>query len=134
MTRAGDATVRPGHKNSAADTEVSCGFLFASRSLLTLFIAILAATPWTEGYRLLDNFPRGQDSELNVLALVAFLALFLLLTRVSRRALRARVALIQALVPICPPSISTMQLGDALPLGAALAASPPLLFTLPLLT
>jgi hypothetical protein len=68
---------------------VSSWFLLASRTLLCLFAVLLVATPWTEGYRLLDNFPRGQDSELNILALLAFLGLVLLLTRSARRKLRS---------------------------------------------
>lgn len=68
--------------------EISCLFLLASRTLLCLFAVLLVATPWTEGYRLLDNFPRGQDSELNILALLAFLGLVLLITRSARRKLR----------------------------------------------
>jgi hypothetical protein len=69
--------------------EVSCWFLLASRTLLCLFAVLLVATPWTEGYRLLDNFPTGQDSELNILALLAFLGLVLLITRSARRKLRS---------------------------------------------
>jgi hypothetical protein len=79
-------------KRKTADTkrdEVSCCFLLVSRSLLCLFTVLLVATPWTEGYRLLDNFPRGQDSELNILALLAFLGLVLLITRSARRKLRS---------------------------------------------
>ena len=68
--------------------EVSHSFLLAGRTLLSLFVVLLLATPWTEGYRLLDNFPTGQDSELNILALVAFLGLVLLITRSARRKLR----------------------------------------------
>lgn len=69
--------------------DVSCSFLLASRALLSLFAILLLATPWTESYRLLDNFPTGQDSELNILALVAFLGLVLLITRSARRRLRS---------------------------------------------
>lgn len=68
---------------------VSWLFLLASRTLLTLFAVLLFATPWTEGYRLLDNFPTGQDSELNLLALLAFLGLVLLIIRSARRRLRS---------------------------------------------
>jgi len=69
--------------------EVSRSFLFVSRTLLSLFGLLLLVSPWTEGYRLLDNFPRGQDSELNILALLAFLGLVLLITRSARRRLRS---------------------------------------------
>ena len=69
--------------------EVSCCFLLAGRTLLSVFALLLLATPWTEGYRLLDNFPTGQDSEINILAIVAFLGLVLLITRSARRKLRS---------------------------------------------
>ena len=69
--------------------EVSCCFLLASRALLSLFAVLLLATPWTEGYRLLDNFPTGQDSEFNILAILAFLGLVLLIIRSARRRLRS---------------------------------------------
>ena len=69
--------------------EVSHSFLFVSRALLFLFGLLLLVSPWTEGYRLLDNFPSGQDSELNILALLAFLGLVLLITRSARRRLRS---------------------------------------------
>lgn len=69
--------------------DVSGKFVLATRFLLSTFTLLLLLTPWTEGYRLLDNFPRGQDSELNILALVAFFGLVLLLARSSRTRLRA---------------------------------------------
>ena len=68
--------------------EVSCCFLRATQTLLSLFAILLLATPWTEGYRLLDNFPSGQDSEINILAILAFLGLVLLIVRSARRRLR----------------------------------------------
>jgi hypothetical protein len=46
---------------------------------------LLLVSPWTEGYRLLDNFPHGQDSELSLLALLTFLGLVLLLARACTR-------------------------------------------------
>jgi hypothetical protein len=69
--------------------DVSGMFVIAARLLLSTFTLLLLLTPWTESYRLLDNFPRGQDSELNILALLAFLGLVLLLARSSRSRLRA---------------------------------------------
>jgi hypothetical protein len=56
-------------------------FIALSRVLIALIGLLLLATPWTEGYRLLDNFPRGQDSEVHLLALLVFLGLVLLLAR-----------------------------------------------------
>jgi len=56
-------------------------FIALSRALIGLIGLLLLATPWTEGYRLLDNFPRGQDSEVHLLALLVFLGLVLLLAR-----------------------------------------------------
>jgi hypothetical protein len=46
---------------------------------------LLLVSPWTEGYRLLDNFPHGQDSEVSLLALLVFLGLALLLARACNR-------------------------------------------------
>ena len=63
---------------------ISPPFLLVSRSLLSLFAFLLLATPWTEGYRLLDNFPRGQDSEVSLLAILVFLGIVLLLSRSAR--------------------------------------------------
>jgi hypothetical protein len=71
------------------ECDVSGMFVIATRFLLSTFTLLLLLTPWTEGYRLLDNFPRGQDSELNILALLAFFGLVLLLARSSRTRLRA---------------------------------------------
>ena len=83
-----DNVSRRGKTAGRKSDDVSRCFLFASRTLIGLFVILLVATPWTESYRLLDNFPTGQDSELNILALVAFLALVLLIIRSSRRNLR----------------------------------------------
>jgi hypothetical protein len=65
--------------------DVSPSFLAISRVLISLMGVLLLVTPWTEGYRLLDNFPRGQDSEIHLLALLAFLGLALLLARSSKQ-------------------------------------------------
>jgi hypothetical protein len=56
-------------------------FIALCRTLLALIGLLLVVTPWTEGYRLLDNFPRGQDSEVHLLALLAFFGMVLLLAR-----------------------------------------------------
>jgi hypothetical protein len=64
---------------------VSPAFVVLSRGLLFLFASWLLISPWTEGYRLLDNFPRGQDSELSLLAILAFLGIVLLIGRSARR-------------------------------------------------
>ena len=126
--------MRPGRKTAArkATNDLSRHFILASRLLISLFTLLLVATPWTEGYRLLDNFPRSQDSELNLLALVAFLGLILLLTRSCRKKIRALVtighwlATILRQVPALRPGM--------LPLDQpALAESPPGAFNLPLL-
>jgi hypothetical protein len=52
--------------------------LCVSRVLLFLISVVLAIAPWTERYCALDNFPRGQDFELGLLAVLALLALVLL--------------------------------------------------------
>jgi len=86
--------VRPARKIAGnAPNDASPNFVLASRIVLLLIAQLLIASPWTEGYRLLDNFPREQDSELNLIALLAFLGLILLLVRASRRSLRAMFAL-----------------------------------------
>jgi hypothetical protein len=65
--------------NSADDGQRR--FIALCRTLMALIGLLLAVTPWTEGYRLLDNFPRGQDSEVHLLALLAFFGMVLLLAR-----------------------------------------------------
>ena len=69
----------------SARERVSPTFVVLSRCLLFLFASWLLISPWTEGYRLLDNFPRGQDSELNLLAMLAFLGIVLLIGRSAGR-------------------------------------------------
>jgi hypothetical protein len=125
--------VTPGHKKSAgAANEVSHCFLLAGRLLVSLFALLVAATPWTEGYRLLDNFPHGQDAEPNLLALIAFLGLVLLLTRSCRKALRALVALAHWLATL----IQNTEIAHPRTLSIAepaITASPPHVLSLPLL-
>ena len=105
--------------------DVSCCFLFASRTVIALFVILLVATPWTESYRLLDNFPTGQDSELNILALVAFLALVLLITRSARRKLRNLLLRRWLLLLLHPASL--LQRPSLHRHCLAVAAAPPLL-------
>ncbi|HKO17686.1 MAG TPA: hypothetical protein VJU82_02250 [Acidobacteriaceae bacterium] len=105
--------------------DVSCSFLLASRALLSLFAILLLATPWTESYRLLDNFPTGQDSELNILALVAFLALVLLITRSARRRLRS--LLLRKWLSLTLHPASPLQKLSLHGHCSVLAATPPLL-------
>lgn len=108
--------------------EISSCFLFASRTLLSLFVILLLATPWTECYRLLDNFPSGQDSELNILALVAFLALVLLITRSARRRLR-NILLRRWLLLLHPASL--FQRASLHGHYSVIAATPPLIGSCP---
>jgi hypothetical protein len=78
--------------------EVTPFFRAISRILVSLIALLLLVTPWTEGYRLLDNFPRGQDSEVHLLALLAFLGLVLLLARSCKRSV-CTVLLVTDLLP-----------------------------------
>lgn len=52
-----------------------------------LMVALLAVAPWTEHYGTFDNFPHGQDFELNLFAFLALLCLVLLLALLRRRGL-----------------------------------------------
>ena len=64
-------------------------FLLSSRLLLGLIASLLAVIPWSECYCALDNFPRGQDFETNLLAFLALLGLVLLLIELCHRGLSA---------------------------------------------
>jgi hypothetical protein len=82
--------VSRGLKLAGASTEgVSQTFGLVSRILVCLIGLLLAVIPWTERYCMLDNFPMGQDFELNLLAFLALLCLILLLAHSSKQGLRA---------------------------------------------
>jgi hypothetical protein len=131
-----DNVSRRGKTAGRKRDDVSSCFLLASRAVITLFAILLLATPWTESYRLLDNFPTGQDSELNILALVAFLALVLLITRSARRQLRNLLLRRWLLLLLHPASLfqrpSLHGHCSALPAAPPLLGSPPGAFNLPL--
>lgn len=69
-------------------------YVAACRVLLSLIVLLLLVTPWTEGYHLFDNFPHGQDSEVHLLALLAFLGMVLLLARSSNRSISFALTLV----------------------------------------
>jgi len=50
---------------------------------------LLAVIPWSERYSMMDNFPHGQDSELNLLAFFVLIGIILLLARSCQKALNA---------------------------------------------
>jgi hypothetical protein len=64
-------------------------FLLLSRVLLLLVGLLLVIIPWSERYCALDNFPRGQDLETNLLAFLALVGLMLLLAHLFRQSLAA---------------------------------------------
>ena len=69
-------------------------FLLFSRVFVWLVALLLAAIPWSERYSMLDNFPRGQDTEFSLLAFLLFLGLMLLLAR-------SRTSILGALIKWC---------------------------------
>jgi hypothetical protein len=64
-------------------------FLLLSRVLLLLVGLLLVVIPWSERYCALDNFPKGQDFETNLLAFLALLGLMLLVAHLWRQSLAA---------------------------------------------
>ncbi len=69
--------------------EVLPGFVLMSRILVLLMALLLAIIPWSERYSGLDNFPQGQDTELNLLAFFVLLGLILLFAHSLRKGLSA---------------------------------------------
>jgi len=69
-------------------------FLLFSRVFVWLVALLLAAIPWSERYSMLDNFPRGQDTEFSLLAFLLFFGLMLLLAR-------SRTSILGALIKWC---------------------------------
>ena len=69
-------------------------FLLFSRVFVWLVALLLAVIPWSERYSMLDNFPRGQDTEFSLLAFLLFLGLMLLLAR-------SRTSILGALIKWC---------------------------------
>jgi len=73
--------------------EVSPGFILLSRILIALMTLLLAVIPWSERYSMMDNFPHGQDTELNLLAFFVILGLILLFVRSRKKGLSALFAI-----------------------------------------
>ena len=67
-------------------------FLWMCRTLTLLIVLLLAVIPWSERYSGLDNFPHGQDTELNLLAFFIILGLILLFARSCSKGLGAFLA------------------------------------------
>jgi hypothetical protein len=79
---------RTENEGAAILDKASPGFILMARLLIGLIALLLVVIPWSERYSLLDNFPHGQDTELNLLALVVVLGLILLIVRSSARRVR----------------------------------------------
>ena len=61
-------------------------FVVMSRVVIALMSLLLLMMPFSEQYRMLDNFPHGQDTELSLLAFLMILGLSLLFARSSNKA------------------------------------------------
>lgn len=74
-----------------------------------LITALLVVIPWSERYSLLDSFPHGQDTELNLLAFLVILGLILLILHASRKQLRTFFAFKHVLLTIIRPALSLIR-------------------------
>ena len=102
--------VRIMHTNgSAIQDEASPGFILISRILVAVITLLLAVIPWSERYSLLDSFPHGQDTELNLLAFLVILGLILLILRASRKQLRTFFAFNRVLLTIIRSALAPMR-------------------------
>jgi hypothetical protein len=82
--------VTRGCRTDGAKSEgFSRGLVTASRVLMGLIAALLVVAPWTEHYGTFDNFPRGGDVELSLLAFLGFLCLVLLLAQLREQRLKS---------------------------------------------
>lgn len=72
--------------------DASPAFLWMCRTLTLLIVLLLAVIPWSERYSGLDNFPHGEDTELNLLAFFLVLGLILLFARSCSKGLSAFLA------------------------------------------
>ena len=91
---------------SAIPDEASPAFVLMSRILVVLITLLLAVIPWSERYSLLDSFPHGQDTELNLLAFFVILGLILLILRSARKQIRAFLAFKHLLLTMIRPEPS----------------------------
>ena len=96
-----------------------------SRILIVLMTLLLAVIPWSERYSTLDNFPHGQDTELNLLAFFALLGLILLFVRARKKGLTVLFAIRDFLLSIVRFALSLVP--DSLhAVISAIPHSPPL--------
>lgn len=100
---------RTQRRGTAILNEASPAFVLISRVLIVLITLLLAVIPWSERYSLLDSFPHGQDTELNLLAFLVILGLILLILRASRKQLRTSFAFKRALLTITQPAPSPIR-------------------------
>jgi hypothetical protein len=68
-------------------------FVLLSRIVLALMGMLLLIMPWSERYSQLDNFPRGQDTELGLLMLLMSVGVALLFAWSRNTAFRAWLAI-----------------------------------------
>ncbi|HEV2280519.1 MAG TPA: hypothetical protein VGS02_20225 [Acidobacteriaceae bacterium] len=110
MSKGLESEVRRTHTNgSAIPDEASPAFILISRILVVLITVLLAVIPWSERYSLLDSFPHGQDTELNLLAFLVILGLILLILRAGRKQLRTFFAFKRVLLTIIRPATSPIR-------------------------
>ena len=106
-TNEGVSAVERRHTNgSAIPDEASPAFVLMSRIVVVLITLLLAVIPWSERYSLLDSFPHGQDTELNLLAFFVILGLILLILRSARRQIRTFFAFRHLLLTMIRPELS----------------------------
>lgn len=109
VSKGREREVKRSHTNGLAiQDEASPAFVLISRILVVLITLLVAVIPWSERYSLLDSFPHGQDTELNLLAFLVILGLILLILRASRKQLRTFFAFKRVLLTIIrrAPSLS----------------------------
>jgi len=113
--------------------EASPAFIVMSRILIAMITLLLAIIPWSERYSMLDSFPNGQDTELNLLAFLVVLGLILLIARSGRKQLRSSFALTHLLLGILRPALSCFpERGYRLPLSDGDHPPHPGIYNLPL--
>lgn len=104
-------------KGAATLDEASPAFILISRIFVLLITLLLAIIPWSERYQILDSFPQGRDTELNLLAAFVILGLILLFVRSSKKRIRRILAfrpLLLAMMPTARSILLTSRHGLAL--------------------
>jgi hypothetical protein len=105
--------------------DASPAFVRMSRILVTLITFLLAVIPWSEQYSMLDNFPHGQDTELNLLAFFLILGVILLFARSRTKGISVLFALCYLFFSMLRVALSSLaeSLGGVV---SAILHSPPL--------